>query len=100
MYDYKTQALNEAIEDTFDTVMAGYEARPEVAEVMDRRDAIIADLLSRHPDASNLLNELRDVVTGYTADYVSVAYVEGVKYGIKNGEEIEKCAAEDAEPEV
>ena len=49
---------------------------------------------------SNLLNELRDVVTGYTADYVSVAYVEGVKYGIKNGEEIEKFAAEDAEPEV
>ena len=50
MYDYKTQALNEAIEDTFDTVMAGYETRPEVAEVMDRRDAIIADLLSRHPE--------------------------------------------------
>ena len=100
MYDYKTQALSEAIEDTFDTVMAGYETRPEVAEVMDRRDAIIADLLSRHPEEANLLGELRDVVTGYTADYVSVAYVEGVKYGIKNGEEIEKFAAEDAEPEV
>ena len=100
MYDYKTQALNEAIEDTFDTVMAGYETRPEVAEVMDRRDAIIADLLSRHPEEANLLGELRDVVTGYTADYVSVAYVEGVKYGIKNVEEIEKFAAEDAEPEV
>ena len=94
MYDYKTQALNEAIEDTFDTVMAGYETRPEVAEVMDRRDAIIADLLSRHPEEANLLGELRDVVTGYTADYVTAAYVEGVKYGIKNGEEIEKFAVE------
>lgn len=100
MYDYKTQALSEAIEDTFDTVMAGYETRPEVAEVMDRRDAIIADLLSRHPEEANLLGELRDVVARYTADYVATAYVEGVKYGIKNGEEIEKFAAEDAEPEV
>ena len=92
MYDNK--ALNEAIEDTFDEVMAGYETRPEVAEVMDRRDAIIADLLSRHPEEAEVLYKLRDNVTGYTADYVSVAYVEGVKYGIKNGEEIEKFAVE------
>ena len=98
MYDNK--ALNEAIEDTFDEVMAGYETRPEVAEVMDRRDAIIADLLSRHPEEAEVLYKLRDNVTGYTADYVTAAYVEGVKYGIKNGEEIEKFAAEDAEPEV
>lgn len=91
---YDTNALNEAIEDTFDDVMGGYETRPEVAAVMDRRDAIIADLLSRHPEEAEVLAELRDNVTGYTADYVTTAYVEGVKYGIKNGEEIEKFAAE------
>ena len=100
MYDYKTQALSEAIEDTFDTVMAGYETRPEVEEERTRRDAIFEDLLSRHPEDSDLLRELWNGVLSYTADYVSVAYVEGVKYGIKNGDEIKRFAAEDAEPEI
>ena len=97
---YDTKALNEAIEDTFDVVMGGYEFRPEVTEVRDRRDAIIADLLSRHPEEAEVLNELRDNMTGYTADYVSVAYVEGVKYGVKNGDQIKRFAAEATEPEV
>lgn len=97
---YDTKALNEAIEDTFDVVMDGYEFRPEVTEVRDRRDAIIADLLSRHPEEAEVLDKLRDNMTGYTADYVAKAYVEGVKYGIKNGEEIEKFAAGNTEPEI
>lgn len=100
MYEYKTQALNEAIEDTFDNVMGGYEKRPEVEEAATRRDAIFEDLLSRHPEDTDLLRELREGVLSYTADYVATAYVEGVKYGIKNGEAIERFAAKDAEPEI
>ena len=66
-----------------------------------RHDAIFEDLLSRHPEDTDLLRELWDGVLSYTADYVSTAYVEGVKYGIKNGEAIERFAAdEDTEPEV
>lgn len=100
MYDYNTKVLDSAIEDTFDDVMTGYEKRPEVEDAATRRDAIFEDLLSRHPEDTDLLRELWDGVLSYTADYVTTAYVEGVKYGIKNGEEIEKFAAEDAEPEV
>lgn len=100
MYDYNTRALDSAIEDTFDDVMAGYEKRPEVSEERARRDAIFEDLLSRHPEDTDLLRELWDGVLSYTADYVATAYVEGVKYGIKNGDEIKRFAAEDADPEI
>lgn len=100
MYDYNTKALDSAIEDTFDDVMGGYEKRPEVEEAATRRDAIFEDLLSRHPEDTELLRELWDGVLSYIADYVSTAYVEGVKYGIKNGEMIEEFAAEDDEPEI
>ena len=101
MYDYNTKALDSAIEDTFDDVMGGYEKRPEVEEAVTRHDAIFEDLLSRHPEDTDLLRELWDGVLSYTADYVSTAYVEGVKYGIKNGEAIERFAAdEDTEPEI
>ena len=55
MYEYKTQALDSAIEDTFDDVMGGYETRPEVEEAVTRHDAIFEDLLSRHPEDTDLL---------------------------------------------
>jgi hypothetical protein len=97
---YNTKALGLAIEDTFDDVMGGYEKRSEVEEAAVRRDAIFEDLLSRHPEDTDLLKELWDGVLSYTADYVSVAYVEGVKYGVKNGDQIKRFAAEATEPEV
>jgi hypothetical protein len=100
MYDYNTKALDSAIEDTFDDVMTGYEKRPEVEEAAAGRDAIFEDLLSRHPEDTDLLRELWDGVLNYTADYVATAYVEGVKYGIKNSDEIKRFAAEDDEPEI
>ena len=80
--------------------MGGYEKRSEVEEAAVRRDAIFEDLLSRHPEDTDLLKELWDGVLSYTADYVSVAYVEGVKYGVKNGDQIKRFAAEATEPEV
>ena len=97
---YNTKALGLAIEDTFDDVMGGYEKRSEVEEAAVRRDAIFEDFLSRHPEDTDLLKELWDGVLSYTADYVSVAYVEGVKYGVKNGDQIKRFAAEATEPEV
>ena len=80
--------LDTAIEDSFDDVVGNdYEKSEHALQLKTKCDAIIDEIVSKHPELRKPLMQVMDLQTDYYSPYIIQAYVGGVHCGLVNNPE-------------